>query len=87
MALGGGVNRWIDLLRDSSTCAFLECESALLGTAGASKDGMSPERREPAVVADRFGALSKNPFSSSVLGVMGDESTDELSADVAGVLR
>lgn len=40
-----------------------------------------------AVVADRFGALLKKPFNSSVLGVMGDDSIEELSADVPGVLR
>jgi hypothetical protein len=48
---------------------------------------MSTEVRVPAVVADRFGALSKKPLSSSVFGVMGDDSKEELSADVAGVLR
>jgi len=48
---------------------------------------MSLDVRVPAVVADRFGALSKKVESSSLWGVMGDESIDELSADVAGVLR
>jgi hypothetical protein len=77
----------MDRLRDSSTCAFFECDSARLGIAGVSKVGMSPDVRVPAVVADRSGVLSKKPFSSSVLGVMGDDSIDELSADVPGVLR
>lgn len=74
-------------MRDSSTCAFLECDSARLGTAGVSNVGISAEVRVPADVAERFGALSKKPLSSSVFGVMGDDSIEELSADVAGVLR
>lgn len=84
---GGGDILRIDRLRDSSTCAFFECESARCGIAGVSKVGMSVDVRVPAVVADLFGALSKKPLSSSAFGVMGDDSMDELSADVAGVLR
>ena len=87
MMLGGGDIRWTDRLRDSSTCAFFECERARSGIAGVSNAGRLSDVRVPAVVADRFGALSKKPFSSSVLGVMGDDSIDELSADVPGVLR
>jgi len=87
MELGGGDMRWTDRLRDSSTCAFFECDNARFGIAGVSKGGMSPEVRVPAVVADRCGPLSKKSFSSSVFGVIGDDSTDELSADVPGVLR
>jgi hypothetical protein len=77
----------MDRLRESSTCAFFECDGARWGIAGVSKVGRSPDVRVPAVVADCFGALSKKPLSSSVLGVMGDDSIDELSADVPGVLR
>jgi hypothetical protein len=87
MVLGGGDIRWTDRLRDSSTCAFFECERARFGIAGVSNVGRSPDVRVPAIVADLLGALSKKPFSSSVLGVMGDDSIDELSADVLGVLR
>lgn len=87
MVFGGGDIRWIDRLRDSSTCAFLECDGARLGTIGVSNVGISMDVRGPAVLADRLGALSKKPLSSSVFGVMGDDSIDELSADVPGVLR
>jgi len=87
MVSGGGDMRWTERLRDNSTCAFFECESARVGTAGVSKPGISTDVRGPPLEAGCLGALSKNGFSSSVLGVMGDDSTDELSADVPGVLR
>jgi hypothetical protein len=48
---------------------------------------MSSEVPVPAIVVNRFGALSKKPLSSSVFGVMGDDSMEKLSADVAGVPR
>ena len=87
MVFGGGDIIWTDRLRDNSTCAFFECDSARFGIAGVSKVGMSLDVRVPAVVADCFGALSKKPLSSSVFGVMGEDSIDELCADVAAVLR
>jgi len=59
--------RWIDRLRDSSTCAFLEWDGARLGIAGASSPG-------DATIAGRAGTgcfASKNDLASSVAGVTG----------------
>jgi len=76
----------MDRLRESSTCAFFECERARLGSAGASKVRGLLDSRVPAVVAERFGIVSKKPVapSNGVIGVTGDES---MSGKVAGVLR
>jgi len=44
--------REIDRLRDSSTCAFFECERARFGIAGASLE-LLLDGRTPAIVAER----------------------------------
>jgi len=93
--LGGGDIRWVDRLRDNDACTskafFFECDSARCGIAGASRDGAVAEVRVPVVVADRFEVLPKKSFASVSIGVIGvtgdDESMDELSADIMGVLR
>ena len=89
MERGGGDILCIDLLRDSSTCAFLECDNARLGTDGmSSEDEWSFDSVSTAVVG-LLGVSKKSRSSLSwgVVGVMGDESMDELSADKLGVLR
>lgn len=83
MLFGGGDILCTERLRDRSTCAFFECDSARVGIAGVSKVGISVDAWEPPVDA---GPLSKKGLSSSV-GVMGDDPMNELSAEVAGVLR
>jgi len=50
--VGGGDMRDIDRLRESSTCAFFECERARLGIAGASLE-LLLDGRTPAMVAER----------------------------------
>jgi len=86
MLFGGGDILCIDLLRDNSTCAFLECDNARSGTTGASRDGAVADVR--VAVVDLFVVTEKKSFTSfsiEVNGVIGDESRDELSADFAGV--
>lgn len=92
---GGGDIRWVDRLRDNDACTsnafFFECDGARCGIAGASRDGAVVEVRVPVVVADRFEVVPKKSVSSLSIGVVGvtgdDESMDELSADIIGVLR
>lgn len=84
--LGGGVILDRERLRASSWCDFLVWESARCGTAGASLDDPLDERVIPAVVAAREG-VEKNSERWFGSGVLREDSTEEVSAEVIGVMR
>lgn len=68
----------------------MECESARWGRAGISLfEALPLEDRDADIVADRLSeeAVSKNPLRWAGSGETGDDSTDEVSGVVAGVLR
>lgn len=70
--------RWIDLFLDSSTCAFLECDGARLGTTGVSGVGI-----EVSTIGVGVAFRSKNDLECSiggVIGVAGDEMSIEESS-------
>lgn len=73
----------MDRFRDSSTCAFFECEGARCGRTGASGcDGVISEVMTNGPVSF---CLSKNDFDCSIAGVLG-VAGDENSIDEASVL-
>jgi len=77
--VGGGDRRDIDRLRESSTCAFFECDRARLGRAGASRE-LLLEGRAPAKVFERCG------MSKKLTVVLASVETGDVSTDDAGVV-
>ena len=89
MTVGGGVRRDIERFRARSWCAFFECERSRLGRAGVESldDEVLLDERATRV-ADRLGIepFEKNfPFPFS--GVVGVDSIEDVSGEVAGVRR
>jgi len=72
----------MDRLRDSSTCAFFECDGERCGSTGTSKPGgVAGGERGPGIDITG-GFTSKNDLTSSiggVVGVMGEESIEDVS--------
>jgi hypothetical protein len=89
IVVGGGVRRDDERLRARSWWACFEWETARWGREGVSLEAVPADERLPDAVFDLFGdvAVSKNPLRWTGSGEIGDDSIEEVSGEVAGVLR